>query len=89
MKVEPVGYSQLDITPENDAERIYLAKFLSDIPEKDRKKLDYLFTVDLEDMCVDENNKPMVEKSLEDVIDEETGEVWGMVERIRITPMGW
>lgn len=89
MKVEPFSYGGLEISAENDAERIWMQQFVSHFAGH-RELLPVLsnfIQVDLEEGNVDKDGHPVTYADLEDVIGKD-GEVWAPIEKIHIRSFG-
>jgi hypothetical protein len=88
MHVTPLAYGIIEISADNDAERVWLSMLLCDIPKRHRPFLSHYFTVDLESSCRKKDMSPAKHMAIEDVIAEKDNRTWGLVDKITFCATG-
>jgi hypothetical protein len=88
MRVTPLSYGIIDISADNDAERVWLSMLLCDIDKRHLPFLSHYFTVDLESSCRKKDMTPAKNMAIEDVIDKKGDRTWGLVDKIRFCATG-
>ena len=92
MKIISSGYSGLEIKAENDAERVYLGEFLSDMGKKRRKQLEGFMYVDMDSLCYTDKDSPALEVSPEFTISynskTKNASCWGLIDKIHLRAFG-
>jgi hypothetical protein len=89
MKAIPRGYYGLDIIAENDAEKVWLKQFIGGFSKDFINNCGTEITVDLESMCVTEDNRPAVDLTLREAYSDDSNDgAWGLVDKISLNACG-